>query len=249
MQRAQEPVESPGPPPSSPDYRMVHDKKLARRPPGRRLAVAALVVPAALTAGGGFLAAPAAEESLARAATAALRAEGLRGVKVSADGPFLTAYVPTNADPIRVSEVVEGVAGVSTVVTERVYTSKKEEKACTDLKGKLDRATGKQRIPFAGRTDRLTSTGQRMVVAAAELVAACGSARVYVGGHTDPTTPQGSALSIRRARRMIDVMRKAGVAEERMLPRGYAAQYPVSDGDSAAARQRNERGSVVPVEG
>ena len=49
-------------------------------------------------------------------AVAALRTEGLRGVKVRADGPFVTALVPTKVDPLRVSDVVEGVAGVSAVI-------------------------------------------------------------------------------------------------------------------------------------
>lgn len=252
MQRAQEPVDSSGAPPSaapSPDYRMVADKKLARRAPGGRLALAALVVPALLAAAGGILAGPSAERALETEAVAALRAEGLRGVKVRADGPFVTALVPTKVDPRRVSGVVDEVSGVSAVTTEEVYSSKKEARACAALDTKLDRATAKQRIPFAGRTATLTSTGRRMVEAAAQLVAACGSARVYVGAHTDPSTPQGSTLTIKRARAMIAVMRKAGAPEERLVPRGYGAQYPVDDADTAAARQRNERGSVMMVEG
>ena len=85
-----------------------------------------------------------------------------------------------------------GDVGVSAVTTEEVYSSKKEARACAELDAKLDRVTGKQRIPFAGRTATLSSTGRRMVEAAAQLVAACGSARVHVGAHTDPSTPQGS---------------------------------------------------------
>ncbi len=243
MQRAQEPVEPSGPTPS-PDYRMVQDKKLARRAPGTRLVVAGLVLPALLAAGGGFLVGPDAEDALEQDTTRALKAEGVRGVKVEADGPFVTAYVPTKVDPLRASRVVEAVPGVSAVTTERVFASKKEAQACAKLKSKLDKATGKQRIPFVGRTSRLTATGQAMVKEAARLVAACGSARVYVGAHTDSSTPRGSTLTIKRARTMIDLMRKVGVPEERLVPRGYGAQYPVGE-----AKQRNERGSILPVQG
>lgn len=268
MQRAQEPVDSSGAPPSalssahssaassaessagpSPDYRMVADKKLARRSPGGRLGLVALIVPALLAAGGGILSGASAERALEGDAVAALRSEGLRGVQVRADGPFVTALVPTKVDPLRVGDVVEGVPGVSAVSTEEVFGSKKEARACANLGAKLDRATGKQRIPFAGRTPTLTSTGRQMVEAAAELVAACGSARVYVGAHTDPSTPQGSTLTIKRARAMIALMRRAGAPQERLVPRGYGAQYPVDDADTAAAKQRNERGSVTMVEG
>ncbi len=252
MQRAQEPVEAAGPlPPSapSPDYRMVADKKLARRAPGGRLLLAGLVVPALLAAGGGYLAGSAAEDALVADASSALQADGLKGVRLKTDGPFVTALVPTRVDPQRVGRVVDQVGGVSSVSTKEVFGSKKEAKACTGLRGKLDRATNRQRIPFSGRTTRLTSAGQRMVVAAAKLVAACGSARVYVGAHTDSSTPGGSTLTIKRARAMIALMRKSGAPEERLVPRGYGAQYQVADGDSAAAKQRNERGSVIPVEG
>jgi flagellar motor protein MotB len=87
-----------------------------------------------------------------------------------------------------------------------------------------------------------------MVREAGKLVAACGSAVVYVGGHTDEATFDGSTLTLRRARTMIKVMRRAGAPEERLVPRGYGAQYPVDERGTAAARAKNERGSIT-VEG
>lgn len=253
MQRAEEPVEEPtgaAPDPASdPRMRLVEVKRTVRRPPGGRLLLAGFVLAALVAAGAGFVVGPDAEESLVSEASAALRADKVKGVRLQADGPFVTAYVPTRVDPRKVEAVVGEVGGVSGVASETVYSTKKEAQACTDLDRKLDRVTGRQRIPFPGGSTQLTSSGRGMVVAAARLVTACGSARVYVGGHTDSHTPNGSTLTLRRARVMIDLMRRSGTPEERLVPRGYGAQYEITDGDSGAAQSRNQRGSITLVEG
>ena len=226
----------------------VTDRKLARRPGGSRLGWSFVLVPALVAAGAGFLGGPSLESDLEAQTQSALKAAGITGVGLQADGVFVTAEVPTSVDSDKVREVVSGVDGVAAVTLERVFSSKKEERACTNLEAKLNRATKQQRIPFVGRTDKLTSSGTAMVREAGKLVAACGSARVFVGGHTDESTFDGSTLTLRRARVMIKVMRKAGAPEERLVPRGYGAQYPLDRGDSPAARARNERGSIT-VEG
>lgn len=250
MERAQEPVEeTTGASPDAAAMRLVTKRRLARRPPSGRLVVAGLVIPALLTGAGGLVSGESAEQALVSEISAALKADNVRGVRLTADGPFVTAYVPTRVDAEAVDAMVAEMPGVSDVATEQVYSSKKERRACTDLRGKLNRATGRQRIPFVGETPRLTPAGRRMVAAAAELVAACGSARVYVGGHTDSHTVDGSTLTLRRARTMIEAMRRAGTPEERLIPRGYGAQYPVDEGDSKAAQRRNQRGSITLAQG
>ncbi len=243
---ADEPADGASPPGHT--MTKLTERKVARRPAGSRLGWSFVLVPALVAAGAGLLAGPGVERDLAAQAQTALRAEGITRVEVEADGVFVTAKVPTSVDAERVRSTVGAVDGVAAVTLERVFASKKERRACTDLQGKLDRATKRQRIPFVGRTDRLTPAGQAMVREAGRLVAACGSARVYVGGHTDEATNDGPTLTLRRARTMIKVMRKAGAPEERLLPRGYGAQYPVDRGDTPAARARNERGSIT-VEG
>jgi outer membrane protein OmpA-like peptidoglycan-associated protein len=249
MQRAQEPVVQPTDDAPDPAVRLVSEKRIVHHSPGGRLALAGLLLPALVAGGAVQLAGSDAETSLVSEATGALRSDGLTGVRLEADGPFVTAHVPTRVDAAAVDRVVAAVDGVSGVTTRQVYTSKKEAQACADLGRKLDRATGRQQIPFAGESVQLTAQGRSMVVAAAKLVAACGSARVYVGGHTDSRTSNGSTLTLRRARTMIDLMRRTGAPKERLAPRGYGAQYPLSDGDGPAARQRNQRGSVTLVEG
>jgi outer membrane protein OmpA-like peptidoglycan-associated protein len=223
----------------------VTERKLARRPGGSRLGWSFVLVPALVAAGAGFLGGPQIERDLESEVRTALLAKGLKGVGLQADGVFVTAEVPTSVDAAEVRDVVSGVDGVAAVTVERVFASKKEERACTNLDAKLNRATNQQRIPFVGRTDRLTPAGESMVRDAAKLVAACGSARVFVGGHTDDGTFDGPTLTLRRARVMIKVMRKAGAPEVRLVPRGYGAQYPIDPADNAAARARNERGSIA----
>ena len=249
MERGQEPVEEPTGTAPDPGMRLVNEKRLARRSPGGRLLAAGFLVPALLAGAAGFVDGDGAERALVADAGAALRAEGVKGVRLAADGPFVTAYVPTRIDPVKVEGVVGAVSGVSGVSSDEVYSSKKEAQACTGLRAKLNKVTGQQRIPFAGESTRLTSAGQRMVVGAARLVAACGSAKVYVGGHTDSHTSDGSTLTLRRARVMIDLMRRSGTPEERLVPRGYGAQYPVAEGDSRADQLRNQRGSITLVVG
>jgi outer membrane protein OmpA-like peptidoglycan-associated protein len=249
MQRSQEPTEESAGAATDTALRLVTEKHTVRRPPRGGLLVAGLLLPALAAAGGGFLAGAAAEEALVSDARAELKSQRVTGVRLEADGPFVTAFVPTRIDPRAVDRVVSGVDGVSDVRTEEVYSSRKEARACTNLAGKLNRATGRQRIPFEGESTRLTEAGRRMVVAAARLVAACGTARVYVGGHTASQTFDGSTLTLRRSRVMIALMRRSGVPEARLVPRGYGAQYPVAEGDSPAAQSRNQRGSIIPVEG
>jgi outer membrane protein OmpA-like peptidoglycan-associated protein len=231
---------------TSPGHTMqkVTARKPARRPGGARLGWSFVLVPALVAAGAGLLGGPGAESALVAQAQSALQAHEIKKVAIEADGVFVTAKVPTTVDPDKVRDVLGDVDGVASVTIEEVYANKKERLACTNLEGKLDRATRGQRIPFVGRTPHLTPAGESMVRKAGRLVAACGSAVVLVGGHTDESTFDGPTLTLRRARTMIKIMRQAGVPQERLLPRGYGAQYPVSDGDGPAARARNERGSI-----
>jgi outer membrane protein OmpA-like peptidoglycan-associated protein len=224
---------------------VVSERHRVRRPLPRLFWLVAVVVPLALTALVGLTRAPVLEATLVSQARSALVEEGIKGVRLTADGRRLTAGVPTGRDPERVAQVLARVGGVSAVKTAHAYANAAEARACNDLQKKLDRATRGQRIAFDGSSTRLTGAGQQMVSAVAKLLKACRSAGVVVGGHTDDSTDNGPEISLKRAHLVIDVLARAGVHRQRLEARGYADQFPLDERDGAASRARNQRASVV----
>jgi outer membrane protein OmpA-like peptidoglycan-associated protein len=224
---------------------VVSERHRVRRPLPRLFWVVAVVVPLGLTALVGFTQGPALEATLVSQARSALVDEGIKGIRLTADGRRLSAGVPTGRDPEKVSQVLAGVSGVSAVRTTHVYANAAEARACKGLQKKLDRATQGQRIAFEGSSTRLTDAGRQDVTEVAGLLEACRPAAVVVGGHTDGSTPNGPEISLERARVVIDLFVRAGVERQRLEPRGYADQFPLADRADAASRARNQRVSVV----
>jgi len=231
-------------PPAPPQVRVV-EKRRVRRPLAAAFWVAVLVVPVALTALVGIVSGPGLESALVDDVDAALAEAGYPDVQVEADGRQVVAKVPTGTDDAKVRSVVDGVPGVLTVTTESVYSSAKEARACTDLQDKLDKATKSQRILFAPGSAQLTGAALSMVKASAQLLVACGSAEVVVGGHADDDTRNGALVSLKRAEAVAAALRAEGVAAKRMELRGYGDQFEVSSKQPA----QNERGSIVVKEG
>jgi outer membrane protein OmpA-like peptidoglycan-associated protein len=224
---------------------VVSERHRVRRPLPRLFWVVAFVVPLALTALVGLTRGPALEATLVSQARSALVEEGIKGVRLTADGRRLTAGVPTGRDAEKVSQVLAGVSGVSAVKTADVFADAAEARACKALQTKLDRATKGQRIPFEGSSTRLSATGRQMVAEVGALLRACRPAAVVVGGHTDGSTYNGPEISLRRARVVIDLLTRAGVQRQRLEPRGYADQFPLAERDDATSRALNQRASVA----
>jgi outer membrane protein OmpA-like peptidoglycan-associated protein len=225
-------------------FTVVSERRRVRRPLPRLFWVI-VVVPLALTALVGITQGPALESTLVRQARSALVDEGIKGVRLTADGRRLTAGVPTGRDAEKVSQVLAGVSGVSAVSTAAVYADAAEARACDGLQKKLDRATKGQRIAFDGSSTRLTASGRQMVGAVSALLKACRPATAVVGGHTDGSTYNGPEISLRRARLVIDLLARAGVQRQRLEARGYADQFPLAERDDAASRAQNQRASVA----
>ena len=228
-----------------PSGTVVVETRTVRRPVGKVYWSGAVIVVLLLTMGLGVSRGPGLEQALKRDVLAALEREGFGDVNVSVDGRMVTANVPTGVEANEVKEVVSDVDGVSAVSAMLVYASYAEARDCTNLQQKLDRATDKQRIPFAGESTRLTAEGTRMLREVAKLLGACKSAVVYVGGHTDPGTRFGSTVSLDRAEGMAKLLKSFGIARARLEPRGYGDQFPIDKSRSAAARAKNERGSIT----
>jgi outer membrane protein OmpA-like peptidoglycan-associated protein len=157
----------------------------------------------------------------------------------------VTAQVPTGLDVDTVKEVVADVDGVSAVSAKLVYASYAEARDCANLQDKLDEATHNERIPFSGRSEKVTSDGAKMLHDVAKILDACKTAVVYVGGHTDPGTRLGSTISLERAQLMRKLLKSYGIDGDRLEARGYGDQFPIDESGTAAGRARNERGSII----
>lgn len=224
---------------------LVIDKHRVRRPIGKGFWTLAAVVPVMLTAVVGLTQGPAVEKALRTEAQGALAAQGIKGVKIVADGRFLTAKVPTGKDPAVVETVLSAVEGVTTVQTTSVYASPAEAKACANLQHKVDRATQGQRITFVGGSTQLTVEGRERALAVAQLLRACPSAVATIGGHTDSHIYDGADVSFARAQVILRLLKAERISSTRLKPRGYADQFPIAEGDTLAAQARNQRGSIA----
>ncbi len=237
-------AEATEPEPGRTGYRVVGERRLARRPVGR-LWWALALVPVAATAVVGWQVAPEVESALHRDVSHALRAEGLAGVTVTLDGRQVLARVPGGHNASRVESVAGSVPGVMAVSTRQVYSSASEARACRDLESKMRRATSGQRILFAGTSTRLTPPGRQRLSAAADLLTACPSATALVGGHADGGVPDPGRLSLQRARVMVGALVRLGVRRAQLEPRGYGDQFELEPGSDPADRPANHRGSIV----
>ena len=228
-----------------PSGTIVVETRTVRRPVGKVYWVGAVIVVLLLTMGVGVSRGPGIEQALKKDVLAALDDAGFKDVSVSVDGRMVTANVPTGVEADEVKKVVSDVDGVSAVSAMLVYASFAEARDCADLQKKLDDATADQRIPFQGDSTRLSAEGEKMLREVSKLLEACESAVVYVGGHTDPGTRFGSTISLDRANLMAKLLKSWGIDKDRLEPRGYGDQFPIDKSRSAAARAKNERGSIV----
>lgn len=235
-----------GTPEPATELRLVTKRVRTSRPLGGAFWLTALVAMAALVAVTTTTQREPVETALEQSAHQRLADKGLGRVKVVAEGRDLTAKVLVGTDEGKVERLVAGVAGVATVTTKPMFASAQQAKTCSDLDRALDKATRNQRIPFVGETARLTPEGVSLVRAAAVILKRCPVGDVVVGGHADDQTPDGATLSLARARAMIDVLERNGVAPGRLDARGYGDQFPVNAASTDAARQQNQRGSISP---
>ena len=74
--------------------------------------------------------------------------------------------------------------------------------------------------------------------------------RVYVDGYCDSigTVPYNLRLSERRAASVARYLETAGVAADRLIPRGFGKSHFVASNDTDQGRAQNRRVELVPVE-
>jgi outer membrane protein OmpA-like peptidoglycan-associated protein len=102
-------------------------------------------------------------------------------------------------------------------------------------------------VHFAtGKADILPES-RPLIAEIATMLAKHAAWRVGVEGHTDSTgTPAGNeALSLARARSVVDALVAAGIARDRLDPAGFGQQKPVADNRTEEGRAKNRRVEIV----
>lgn len=211
------------------------------RGPGEAWWFALLVVPAALAGLAVWVGGSGIEARLADDAQSALAANGLPGTRVEMSGRQALVKVPSDEDPASARSAVAGVNGISEVTVTRVARDSSEAKACQSIEQSLDRLNHGHGITFVGGSTTMTGEGAAALKQAGPIVARCGVVTVIVGGNTDGSVINGSAISLRRAQVVRDALLAAGAADGAVVAQGFGDAYPVLDEDSAKARSLNNR--------
>lgn len=98
-------------------------------------------------------------------------------------------------------------------------------------------------VLFATNSAQLTPEGRAAVLKMAAALKAYPTRNVAVEGHTDNQgrAAKNERLSLERANAVRQALVTAGIAPQRMVARGYGANYPVASNQDAAGRQLNRR--------
>lgn len=209
--------------------------------PGEAWWFALLVVPAALAGLAVWVGGNGIEAELAESAQSALAADGLPGTRVEMSGRQALVKVPSDEDPASARSVVAGVTGISAVTVTRVARDSSEAKACQSIEQSLGRLNGGHGITFVGGSTTMTGAGAAALKQAGPIVAKCRVVTVIVGGNTDGSVINGSAISLRRAEIVRKALLAAGATETGVVAQGFGDAYPVLDEDSAKAQALNNR--------
>ncbi len=215
------------------------------RGPGERWWFGLLLIPALLTAAVVLTQGDAIESELERDALAQLRTAGLPHTQVEMAGRNATLLVPTGEDENAALAAAREVEGIADVEVVNVAANAREARACEVLQHKIDRAGDQQGIAFAGGSTTMTGSGLATVRSVGRLLVACPSAVVVAEGHTDPAVINGGKVSLGRAEAVRNALARAGVKKSRVSVKGFGDSYPVSTGDTGAARARNNRVEVT----
>lgn len=104
-------------------------------------------------------------------------------------------------------------------------------------------------IEFGFDRADLDPASQVVLDVAVEQLRKCGDLRVQIEGHTDSTGPEvyNQGLSQRRAGSAERYFIDAGIADDRLVPRGLGESRPLDNNDSVEGRARNRRVELSPI--
>lgn len=102
-------------------------------------------------------------------------------------------------------------------------------------------------VLFGSNQSELKSGGSRNVKKLADFLKEYPKRRVMIEGYTDSTgsSAHNQALSERRANAVRSALIDAGVNTDQISTRGYGAQFPVAENDTASSRQLNRRVEII----
>ncbi|MCQ2981289.1 MAG: OmpA family protein [Treponemataceae bacterium] len=105
-------------------------------------------------------------------------------------------------------------------------------------------------LQFAPDSDQLLAGEKNRLDQIAAALKDCGSGQFLVEGHCAATgNPVGEkALSIARAKRIVDELTRRGIGAERFLYIGYGADRPVADNVTTAGKAANRRVEITILE-
>jgi len=106
-----------------------------------------------------------------------------------------------------------------------------------------------QGVNFWEGSDQFTSESYAALDQIYETLAYYGDLRVEIAGHTDNMGDEDAnkALSMKRARSVLNYLVSKGVSKSRMTARGYGMERPVASNGTEDGRAANRRIEVIPI--
>lgn len=102
-------------------------------------------------------------------------------------------------------------------------------------------------VLFATNKSNLNATAEESIHELSEYLKENPGRKVMVEGYTDNTgkPSYNRTLSLHRAEAVRDALADAGISSDRILTKGYGAEFPVATNGTADGRQENRRVEVV----
>jgi outer membrane protein OmpA-like peptidoglycan-associated protein len=108
----------------------------------------------------------------------------------------------------------------------------------------------KKGIQFQTGSAKLTKKSYTTLNDIANLMRKVKSANLEVQGHTDNTGSESTnqKLSEKRAKAVVDHLKKKGIEGDRLRAIGYGSEMPIADNETKEGREQNRRVELVPFE-
>jgi outer membrane protein OmpA-like peptidoglycan-associated protein len=112
-----------------------------------------------------------------------------------------------------------------------------------EMEQKLAELLLQNRIEFQTGSAKLTSQGERTLLALLPAIQAEPATKLTIQGHTDSVglAEKNQSLSEARAQTVARYLEDKGIAKDRLLPVGFGQAMPLADNSTVEGRQANRR--------